>query len=186
MATPLGLVVMNDVMGDDSRLVIDNFEQSGPSALGTSWSGFSDRVMGGMSEGRLDRTKLDGESCIRLQGFVTRKNNGGFLQMALPLSARRGDFDASAYRGIELLVLGNDESYNVHLRTADVTWYDQSYRATFFAPSTWQRLRLPWAAFKPHGLDTPLNTRGLRRIGLLGWMREFKVDLALGEIALYA
>ena len=32
----------------------------------------------------------------------------------------------------------------------------------------------------------PLDTGRIARIGVLGWMREFEADVALGEIAFYA
>lgn len=171
---------------EPDRLVIDDCRGTSPqTVLGTRWMGFSDRVMGGVSTCRLVRDVVGGRPCIRLRGQVTRDHGGGFVQMALGFASAGEAFDASAYRGIELLVHGNDERYNVHIRTTDVLWYEQSYRLTFTAPSSWHRLRLAWADFVPHGLRTPLNTAGLVRIGLLGWMREFEVDLALGEIALY-
>ncbi len=186
MAAPLGLIVTEQAAGADDRFIMDDFTDPAASRLGTRWMGFSDRVMGGMSDGQLTRTVIAGRPCLQLTGYVTRKRNGGFLQMALDLTGWPDGFDVSRYRGIEILVCGNDEHYNMHLRTADVRWYDQSYRATFHAAREWQRLRLPWSAFKPHGLDAPLDVRRLRRVGLLGWMRELQVDLALGEIALYS
>jgi hypothetical protein len=186
MAAPLTLIVSDQEAAQGSRLIIDDFQDASVSRLGTRWMGFSDRVMGGMSDGELNRSMVAGRRSLHLTGVVSRRHNGGFLQMALDMAKRPEYFDASAYRGVEILVHGNDEDYNVHLRTADVRWYDQSYRATFHAAARWQRLRLPWSSFRPHQLDTPLDIARLRRIGLLGWMREFQVDLALGEIALYA
>ncbi len=171
---------------DADRLLIDDCRAaSTQSVFGTRWTGFSDRVMGGVSNCRLVRDVIGGRPCIRLTGRVTRDHGGGFVQMALGFASNDRAFDASAYRGIELLVRGNDERYNVHIRTTDVVWYDQSYRLTFTAARRWHRLRLSWSDFAPHGLRAPLNTAGLVRIGLLGWMREFDVDLALGEIALF-
>jgi len=168
------------------RLVIDDCRAASPrTTLGTRWMGFSDRVMGGVSTCRLVRDVVAGRPCLRLTGRVTREHGGGFVQMALGFAREGQAFDASAYRGVELLVHGNDERYNAHIRTTDVLWYEQSYRLTFWAPRHWHRLRLAWADFAPHGLRVPLNTAGLVRIGLLGWMRELDVDLALGEIALF-
>jgi hypothetical protein len=106
--------------------------------------------------------------------------------MALELAPRGAAFDASAFAGLELLVYGNDEDYNVHLKTADCGWHSESYRTTFRALPRWQRLRLPWSAFRPNEIETPLDPGRLQRIALLGWMREFTVDLALAEGALYA
>lgn len=166
------------------RLVLSHFEDEKPFVLpGTGWRGFTDRVMGGVSNANFDRDEIGGRPCMRMTGDVTRDNGGGFVQMAYYFGDSK---DASAYRGLELLVYGNDEDYNVHIRTADCGWHDQSYRATFRATPEWQTIQLPWSAFEPNGVRTELDTTTLQRIGVLGWMRDFKADLALGEIALFA
>jgi len=95
-------------------------------------------------------------------------------------------FDVSDYSGLQILVLGNNQKYNVHLRTADCKHYDQSYRKTFFAPARWERLCFTWSDFTPHGLTLPFNPQLLQRVGVLGWMRDFHMDLALGEVAYFA
>jgi len=165
------------------RLVLSDF---GPDeeflAPGASWRGFSDRVMGGVSNADFNRDKIDGRRCVRMIGDVTRDSGGGFIQIALYLEQA----DASAYRGVELLVYGNDEDYNAHIRTPDCGWHNESYRATFHADARWQTVRIPWDAFKPNGVTAPLDNSRLERLGLLGWMREFTADLAVGEIALYS
>jgi hypothetical protein len=171
----------------DSRLVLSDFdvdpEQFAP---GVRWSGFTDRVMGGVSDATLERATVAGRRCIRLAGRVTRDRGGGFIQAALDLAPRGGVLDGSPWRGVELDLCGNDEDYNVHLRTPDCRWYDESYRCTFRATPEWRRLRIPWRDFKPNGLGAPLATARLQRVALLGWMREFEADVALASIALYS
>jgi hypothetical protein len=169
-----------------SPLVLSNFDVDPVSiAPGARWRGFSDRVMGGVSDAAFTQPTVAGKGCIRLKGHVTTDSGGGFVQMALDLGARGADFDGAAYAGVEMLVHGNDEDYNVHVRTADCGWYDQSYRATFRAERRWQTVRLPWTAFAPNGLDVPLDPSRLQRIAVLGWMRVFEADIALAELALY-
>ena len=171
----------------EQRLILSSFEDGGESlAPNAGWRGFSDRVMGGVSDATFGRATVAGKSCVRLTGRVTRDSGGGFIQMALDLATRDRDFDASAYSGVEFLVHGNDEDYNCHVRTADCGWYDQSYRATFRAAPRWQTIRLPWTGFTPNDLAVPLNPAKIQRIALLGWMREFTADIALAEVALYA
>ncbi len=168
------------------RLVLSSFEEGHEVlAANARWRGFSDRVMGGVSDATFNRAVVDGRHCIRLAGRVTRASGGGFIQMALDLATRSADFDASAYAGVELLVHGNDEHYNVHVRTADCGWYDQSYRASFTAGPRWQVVRLPWTGFAPNDLSITLNPAKIQRIAVLGWMREFIADVALAEVALY-
>jgi hypothetical protein len=170
-----------------SRLVLTDFQAEEPVMIdGCAWRGFSDRVMGGVSDGNVEQGVVAGRRCLRMTGRVTRDSGGGFIQMAMYLGGRTSAFDASAYEGLELLVYGNDEDYNVHIRTTDVRWHSQSYRNTIAARSQWQTLCLPWSAFVANQIDAPLNTHGILRIGLLGWMREFEADLAVARVALYA
>lgn len=170
----------------DDRLILSRFADGQPElASNARWRGFSDRVMGGVSDATFSAASVAGKDCLRLSGRVTRDNGGGFIQMALDLGSRTEPFDGSAYAGVEFLVYGNNEDYNVHVRTADCGWYDESYRATFNAEPRWQTLRLAWSDFTPNGVDAPLNAARLQRIALLGWMREFNADLAVAEAALY-
>ncbi len=165
------------------RRVLADFARDEPCVMEhTSWRGFTDRVMGGVSNAEFKAAEVDGRRCMRMTGDVTRDSGGGFVQMALYF---RSSADGSRYRGIELVVHGNDEDYNVHIRTSDCGWHDESYRVTFHAKPEWQVVRLPWEAFRPNGLSTPLDPSRLERVGLLGWMREFRAELAVGEIALW-
>ncbi len=153
---------------------------------GAGWRGFSDRVMGGVSDASFSKATVDGKSCMRLTGRVTRESNGGFIQMAMYFGSNDAELDGSAYKGIEMLLHGNNEDYNVHVRTAECGWYDESYRYTFFAKPEWQQLRIPWAEFKPNGVKVALNSSRVNRIAILGWMREFQADIALARISLYS
>ena len=111
------------------NLVLSNFT-NGYMRPGAGWRGFSDRVMGGISNAELDSATIAGKSCIRLIGNVTRESNGGFIQMALYFGRNYDELDGSAYKGVELLVYGNNEDYNLHIRTSDCGWHDESYRTT--------------------------------------------------------
>lgn len=171
---------------ESGRLLLSDFTGDSPWYIeGAGWRGFTDRVMGGVSDAAFGQATVAGKTCVRMTGNVTRESNGGFIQMAMYFGNNDAELDASDYDGIELLVHGNNEDYNVHVRTADCGWYDQSYRATFFAGSDWQTVRIPWSGFTPNGLRAPLNTTQINRIAILGWMREFKADIALAQIALY-
>jgi Complex I intermediate-associated protein 30 (CIA30) len=169
------------------RLVLSAITADGDGlAPGARWRGFSDRVMGGISDGEFRRDVVDGRACLRMTGRVTRESNGGFIQMALDVGGRGRPFDASSFAGVEFLVHGNDEDYNVHVRTSDCSWYDESYRATFRAVPGWQRLTLAWTDFVANGLSAPLDPARIERVAVLGWMREFEADLAVAEVALVA
>ncbi len=170
-----------------SKILIDDFRRDDRlSALGTAWRSVSDRVMGGISQETLRVEEHEGRRCLRLSGDVRLENNGGFIQMALDLSPDGACLDASSLNGLRLLVYGNGERYSVHLRTADIVRPWQSYRAHFEAPPEWREIRLPFADFRPHRIEVPLDLTRLRRIGVVAIGRAFFADLRLGEIAFYS
>lgn len=167
-------------------MLIDDFSDDDlTSSLGTPWRAVSDRVMGGVSSARIARGRIEGRLCLRLTGDVRLDNNGGFVQAALDLAPSSAVLDASGCSGVELTLRGNGEQYNVHLRSVDCVRPWQSYRAAFTAPPRWRTLTLPFTAFTPHRLETPLDTRRLQRIGLVAIGRAFAADLAVCRLAFY-
>lgn len=170
--------------GDD--MLIDDFANEHLiSKFGTRWRGVSDRVMGGISEGKVDHDIVDGRPCLRLTGDVRLDNNGGFVQAALDLASGSDSLDANGYDGVRLVVRGNGESYSLHLRTPDNVRPWQSYRAQFLASADWQTIDLPFEDFEPYRLETPLDVTRLRRIGLVAIGRAFQADLAVARLSLY-
>lgn len=177
----------NPAFAKGKTMVIDDFSDPGlVSALGTAWRGFSDQVMGGVSEVSVMHTSVDGRPSLQLSGDVKLDNNGGFVQAGLNLSEDNGVVDASRFKGIRLAVRGNGESYSVHLRTPDTVRPWQSYRAQFRADPKWSVLELPFDAFTPYRLDTPLDQTRLRRIGLVAIGRAFRAELAVSSLVFYA
>ncbi len=148
------------------------------------WRAVSDTVMGGVSQAALSATQIDGKECLQLTGMVSLENNGGFVQASIDLSAN-GTLDATAYRGVSLEVYGNNESYNLHLRTADTTLVWQTYRASFFAPASWQKINFPFEQFAPHRLNAPLNTSQLKRLGIVAIGRAMSANLCFRNIEFF-
>jgi len=96
-----------------------------------------------------------------------------------------GLLDASGYTGIEIEVFGNGEIYNLHLRTDDARIVWQSYRTSFQARPSWKNLRLPFDSFQPHRIDKPLDTRKLRRLGVVAIGRAMQADMCIARLSLY-
>lgn len=173
-------------MEQSSGFLIDDFSRTdGASAIGTEWRMFTDRVMGGVSEGKSGIENLDGRRCLRLQGRVSLENNGGFIQVALPLAQFGRDFDASEYQGVRAWVRGNGKTYHIHLRTSDTRQPWQYYGAAFSAGDKWQPVDLPFARFKPENLGAGLNTKRLARIALVAIGEAFEADIAVSKLELY-
>jgi hypothetical protein len=172
------------VMAEDQLILDDRATENLESALGTSWRMMTDGVMGGVSTGTLTTASIGDRDCLRMQGDVRLENNGGFVQAALDLDDTVAE-DASGYTGIVIDVYGNNESYNLHLRTDDLWLPWQSYRAGFQATDSWQTLRLPFAEFVPYKTSKPLDLTELERLGVVAIGRAFSADVCIGRLGFY-
>lgn len=167
--------------------VIDDLTAPHPqSSHAGRWQCISDGVMGGQSAGNISREARGGRPALCLRGKVSLENNGGFVQMALDLDKQGGLLDAAACEGIEIDVCGNGEQYSVHLRTDAVTRPWQSWRHSLVAAPGWQTVHLPFAAFEAHRTDAPLDTRRLRRLGIVAIGRAFDADVAVARLGFYS
>jgi hypothetical protein len=173
-------------MENSQAYLIDDFSKAnGISSLGTQWRMFTDRVMGGLSSASSGFEVIDGRRCLRLQGSVSLENNGGFVQVALPLELNGRFFDAGDFKGIRLWVRGNGDSYHVHLRT-DQTLRPWQYFGTEFPTSeNWEEVEIPFQNFKPENFNGQLNAKKLRRIGIVAIKKEFQADIAVSRLEFY-
>ena len=182
----LGLTAVGPAGGSPTPGLIDDFSRAdGRSALGAEWRFFADTVMGGVSRGRAVRDSLDGQSCLRLTGQVSLENNGGFVQVALPVDDRPGPLNAGTWTGIRLVVRGNGRDYDVHLRTGQTRLPWQYYSATFPTTNAWTTVDLPFDAFRPAALSARLDPAQLTRIGIVAARRAFTADVAVARVSFY-
>jgi hypothetical protein len=171
-------------MADDLLTIDDRRTGDYRASSGATWRLVTDQVMGGISDGRLTLDTIQNHDCLHLRGDVKLENSGGFVQAALDVKDS-GAADASTYQGLLLEVYGNNQDYNVHLRTADVWLPWQSYRATFTAPVGWHTVRLPFTDFRGYRIGTALDLAHLERIGIVAIGRAFTADLCVAQVALY-
>jgi len=169
-----------------ARQIID--DRSSNSLLATNgmhWRVICDTVMGGVSSGKLIPTRIEGHDCLQLTGQVSLENNGGFVQASLDLNPA-GLLDASGYSGFEIEIYGNGEIYNLHLRTDDTRIVWQSYRTSFQAISKWHTFQLRFDDFQPHRIEKPLDTKVLRRLGVVAIGREMQANICIGQLSLFS
>ena len=180
------ITAMTIALAEEQTMLIDDFSRADlVSHLGTKWRSVSDQVMGGVSQGKLTRSSTEDQPFLRLMGNVSLENNGGFIQASLDLTETGNALDASSFKGIRLMVRGNEETYGLHLRTQDVTRPWQSYRAEFSAEKNWKVVELPFSSFLPNRIDVPLNFHKLRRLGLVAIGRQFHADLSVKRLEFY-
>ena len=172
------------VMAAEGLLIDDRGTGNLDSTLGPVWRMATDGVMGGISRGTITRDTIAGRDCLRMQGDVRLENNGGFIQLVLSMQGTAAT-DASGYTGIMMDVYGNDEAYNLHLRTDDLWLPWQSYRATFQAPAHWQTVQLPFSDFTPYKTSKTLDLGELERIGVVAIGRAFRADVCVARLGFY-
>ncbi|MEM7054348.1 MAG: CIA30 family protein [Pseudomonadota bacterium] len=169
----------------DSNLLLDDFSNAdGNATLGTHWQGFTDRVMGGRSDLSASYVETDRGMALRITGSVRLENNGGFIQVRLPLDATGQYLDISDYSAVELTVRGQPGAYYVHLRTQDNRRPWHYYSARLAVGPEWQTVRLPWSKFEAQGERDVLDLSRARSIAVVAYGERFEADIEVADIAL--
>ncbi len=175
--------------GADETLLIDDFQSGdGQASLGTRWAGFSDRVMGGLSDMNLAYQRLpDDRLSLRLQGQVRLENNGGFIQARLPLEKDGKRFDASPWEGIRITARAQPGAYYIHLRTR-ATWLPWQYygaRIPINSSQEWMTMDIPFSAFQGESTRRGLDVSSLKSIGVVAYGEAFDADIEVIELFFY-
>ena len=151
------------------------------------WTDFTDQVMGGKSEGSSSIMQEDEELFLRLNGNVSLKNNGGFIQSRLKLAKGLSNYDASEYDGIRLLVRGEGSGYYLFFRTSKTFFPWLYYSAPIKLTSEWQIIDIPWTVVSKGDFGNPgsFNQSKLKSIALVAYGKEFVAKVDLKQIGLY-
>lgn len=147
------------------------------------WQTADDRVMGGVSVARISPGKHEDQACHCLSGEVSLENRGGFIQMKWPFEP---SFNASAFEGIFIRVWGNNEVYNVHLRTSQLWLPWQSFRSSFVAKPQWQTLYLPFSSFENYKTPVSLDPTAIKKLAIVAIGKVFYADVCISEMGFYS
>lgn len=176
------LLTTGTIMASDNPRLIDDFGAD-HSALGTRWQGFTDRVMGGRSDIQAGYHEVDGQNVLLMKGQIRLDNNGGFIQVRLPLDARGRPVDASAHVGFILKAKAPKPGpYYLHVRTAHTGRPWVYYRAPLALGPDWQEITVPWSAFEGRGLLRSLDPSQLTSVALVGYGEAFDAHLEVMRI----
>ena len=153
---------------------------------GKYWQYVSDRVMGGVSDGRVDLEK-DGEIYYaRLTGNVSTANNGGFIQLRAGVSFAISEKDGKNLQGVRLNVKGNGETYYIHIRTNENWSPSDYYSATFKADSEWKMIDLPFNNFeRKWSKNSTLDAKNIRSFGIVAYGKDYVSDVSVSTIEFY-
>ena len=162
----------------NASMIIDNLENS----KNRNWVYFTDTVMGGVSQGKLAFMNENGENFYRMTGNVSTENNGGFIQFATGLEKIDKNFE-----GIKLRVRGNNENYQLHLRTKYTPAPWQYYSAEFNVTNEWKEVIIPFTTFKKSNFYQPgkFKSSNIKSIGIVAIGKDFEAEIDLGRIELY-
>lgn len=153
--------------------------------LNPKWEYVADGVMGGVSRGFMHQEVFRGRLATVLRGDVSLENNGGFIQIAFDICHDLKAFNVGDWDGIELEICGNNEQYDIRLRTDQLKRPWQSFRADFVALPEWHRHRIAFDTLVANKTDAIFDPAQLRRIGILAVGRVFEVEVAIASIRLY-
>ncbi len=153
---------------------------------GRYWQYVSDRVMGGVSDGKVN-IEQDGEMYYaRLTGNVSTANNGGFIQLRASVSFANSEKDGKNLKGVRLNVRGNSETYYIHIRTNE-SWSPSDYYATTFkADENWQTIDLPFNKFERRwSKNSTLDPKKIRSFGIVAYGKNYLSDVSVSTIEFY-
>ena len=147
------------------------------------WQFFTDQVMGGKSDGKLNFESEKNINFARMTGDVTTENNGGFIQFRAQLAYKLKD----EFSGIKLTVRGNNQDYYVHIRTSGSVLPWQYYGKKFLATENWSEVELKFSDFKKSSSFMRKNFKpsSIRTIGIVAYGRDHKAQIDVKEIKLF-
>ena len=171
-------IILTTTFISADNLVIEDFENNR-----ANWDPVSDQVMGGLSELKFSELTDKSISFYRLEGEVSTKNNGGFIQFRSRVEAKD-----SNYSGVRIKTRGNGETYEIHLRTPATFLPWQYYKATFIADEKWEIIDIPFSAFQRVGpAYVPRNVKSskINWIAIVAYGKDFYAEVDLARIELY-
>ena len=166
---------------NSETMIIDNLTPE----KNQQWVFFTDRVMGGVSSGKLEIGSEDGSKFYRMTGNVSTANNGGFIQFQADLSNISNT--EKIFNGIKIKVRGNNENYQIFIRTNLTVLPWQYYSSEFYASNQWKEIKLPFKSFKRSNFYQPknINNTDIRTLGIVAYGKDYSADLNVGLIEFY-
>ncbi len=157
-------------------MLIDDFSND----AADRWRYTSDRVMGGVSDGRAALASEGEISFAQLRGTVSTANNGGFIQIRHDLTTPL----PSDSTGIRLRARGNGATYYIHVRPTSSRRPWQFFQASFPTTPDWAEITLQWSDFSAQGgLRGVLAPADIQSIGIVAYGADYEASLDVDWIA---
>ncbi len=145
------------------------------------WNFITDQVMGGISTGTYGYEKINNDNILKINGNVSTKNNGGFIQVRRNLN----NINLTNAKNVEVIAKGNNEKYFIHLRTNFTLLPWQYYQNSFTVKKDFKNFILPIRNFKKSGFLLPdkINPKNIKSIGIVAFGKDYKAELIVKEIS---
>ena len=146
------------------------------------WEFVSDKVMGGISEGKLEILKDKKNNFLRLSGFVSTENNGGFIQIRSNF-----DIDEENFNGIRIKARGLPSEYFVHIRTSFLLLPWQYYSGKFVVSEVWEDHEILFEDFEKSNFYQPslFSSSDIKSIGFVAFGKNFEAQLDILKAELF-
>ena len=160
-----------------SSTIIDDLDKTR-----ANWSAISDNVMGGISEVNFYEMDDGTDKFYRLEGNVSTKNNGGFIQSIINFPVNAED-----YQGIRFTVRGTSDDYYMWIRTPASRFPWDRYIAMFQPKEDWSIIEIPFSSFEKSNfyMRKRMNISKIRTIAFAAYGKDFQAQLDIAKIELY-
>ena len=156
-------------------MVVDNLDDTR-----ARWDAISDNVMGGVSEVNFYEMNDGSANFYRLEGLVSTKNNGGFIQ-----SRTNVNFNSNEFTGVRIKIRGNGNEYYVNLRRPRMMPWNY-FTAKFYASEDWQVIDLPLSSFTySRNPNIGLGSARIRSLAIVAYGKDFEAQLDIASVELY-
>ena len=146
------------------------------------WEFISDKVMGGISEGKYEILKEKKKKFLRLSGAVSTENNGGFIQVRSTF-----DIDEENFNGIRIKAKGLPSEYFVHVRTSFLLLPWQYYSGKFVVSEVWEDHEILFEEFVKSNFYQPstFKSSDIKSIGFVAIGKNFEAQLDILKAELF-
>ena len=146
------------------------------------WEFVSDKVMGGISEGKFEILKDKKNNFLRLSGSVSTENNGGFIQIKSNF-----DIDEDNFNGIRIKARGLPSEYFVHIRTSFLLLPWQYYSGKFVVSDVWEDHEILFKDFEKSNFYQPslFSSSDIKSIGFVAFGKNFEAQLDIVQAELF-
>ena len=146
------------------------------------WEFVSDKVMGGVSEGKFEILRNKKNNFLRLSGVVSTENNGGFIQVRSNIDIGRVNF-----KGIRIRAKGLPSEYFVHIRTSFLLLPWQYYSGKFVVSEVWEDHEILFENFEKSNFYQPsfFSSSDIKSIGFVAFGKNFEAQLDILKAELF-